>query len=417
MSRVLKVADLHEAYTGASREDAILMANMGAVCYLAVKDGLYNQWSATMSSEDAVRVEEWRSEGRQAMLESVKTKLAAVESTAVMLAIAEEKLEKLRASTDIEVSRRVNEVLEGYRKDYELSKMQELSAMRQRIAASEAKETFIQLVADANEAMKEKIHTLEAQLASLQAATATKSSNAIGRQGEAIVLELLETTVIEAFPYSTVKDMTTIGHAADFHLSVMNSRGKHVKMLIDAKKYKRAVNTDESKKLQLDVDGDEEAHAGLMISTNSAICKMKQFEIGRTPKQKPILYLSLQDMDGELQKEVLCWAIRTLLAVVGEANQDERQKMIDQIELLLAGLNNSVREIDNVIRAQMKSVEGLKEIRAGLVKSTSAFRRGNLNEEEEEEEGCDAILKSTGNRCNKKAADGSARCGNHKIKK
>jgi hypothetical protein len=162
------------------------------------------------------------------------------------------------------------------------------------------------MLTEAHVAMKEK-------LTSLEAIASTKSSHVIGKTGEATVLELLESGVIARFEHSELKDMTSVGHAADFHVWVVNAEGKRVKILVDSKKYKRAVSSEEIAKLAEDVDADVEASAGILISLDSGICTKKQFQISRTPKQKPILYLIVQDTTVDQQRDMISWSVLDVL--------------------------------------------------------------------------------------------------------
>ena len=56
-SPTLRITDLHEDYQGVSMEDAIAMANLGAICYKAVKSGLYEQWSASMEGNESAKAD------------------------------------------------------------------------------------------------------------------------------------------------------------------------------------------------------------------------------------------------------------------------------------------------------------------------------------------------------------------------
>ena len=293
------------------------MANLGAVCYKSVKAGLYEQWSASMEGDESAKAEVWRTEGRQAMLESVRVKMVAAEETAARLVAAEGTIQQLRSSIDAEAARRVAEALEGHRKDFEIAKMKELSGLKERIAMAEGREAMTTMVSEGNAIMKEKIAALETQLAA-QLAANTKSSHAIGKAGEATILDMLENTVCKAFTHSVVKDMTGTSHVADFHLWVMGPSGQKIKILIDSKKYKRAVNSDEINKLYDDMDADDECTCGIMISISSSICTKNQFGISRSPKQKPVLFLTFQDLSADAQKDLLCWGVQVLSELVGE---------------------------------------------------------------------------------------------------
>jgi hypothetical protein len=413
----LRIADLHEDYRGASKEEAILMANLGAVCYRTVKTDLYNQWSTSMEGDESAKAEIWRSEGRQLMLESVRSKIVAAEEMSARLAAAEGTIQQLRASTEAEVGRRLAEALEGHRKDYEITKMSELSGLKERLAMLEGKGQLFQMVSESQVFMKEKITALETQLAQ-QTAANTKSSQAIGKHGETIVLDLLENTVCKLFPHSTVKDMTATPHAADFHLWVMTPTGQKLKILVDSKKYKRAVNSDEINKLYVDMDADEECQCGIMISIDSGICTKRQFSISRTLKQKPVVFLSFQDILPDAQKDMLCWVVQVLSEFVVEKNDTARQEMLNKMDEFMDTMLASVKDIDAAIRDQMKSVTAMKEFRSKMLKSIAGFR----GEEDVEEKGKTVIsddvrcvaLKNGGDRClNRRGADSDC-CKVHK---
>ena len=393
------------------------MANLGAVSYRAVKAELYEQWSTSMEGDESSKAEIWRAEGRQMMLDSVRAKIVAAEEMSARLVAAEGTIQQLRASVEAEAARRTAAALEGHRKDFEIAKMAEISGLKERIATFEGKEGFFQIVSESQVFMKEKIATLEAQLAQQMAAN-TKSSQAIGKQGETIVLDMLENTVCKVFPHSTVKDMTALPHAADFHLWIMTPLGKKLKILVDSKKYKRAVNSDEINKLYVDMDADEECQCGIMISIDSGICTKRQFCFSRTLKQKPVLFLSFQDMSPDTQKDILCWGIQVLSEFVLERNDAARQEMLNKVDEFIDTLLVSVKDIDMVIRDQMKSVTAMKEVRSKILKSVANFR----GEEETEDKGKAALaddlrcvaLKSGGDRClNRRSAESDC-CKVHK---
>ena len=394
------------------------MANLGAICWSAVKDIP----AATDNDEADVWREEGRRAGKQEMLESVRAKLGAAESLQIRLAAAEESMRQLQGSLETEVARRLAERLDGFRKDYELTKMKELTELRERLAAADAREELVAL-------MKEKLTAVEVQRDALQAqmleqtTASTRSSHVIGKIGEATVLDLLENTVLSEFPYSSVKDMTTVSHAADFHLWIMTPKGKRVKMLVDSKKYKRRINSDEINKLIADVDADDDAECGIMISLDSPICTMKQFQIKTTPKHKPIIYLSFDGISEEHRREVICWAIYSLLAVVKEIGYSSRNYIVDNIDQFLGQINESIKEIDGVIRMQTKALDVLRQTKQGIVSSVSNFRKAAMmdgdgeSSESEQEGGCTTIMKATGQKCGKPVAFGGEKCRHHAPRK
>jgi hypothetical protein len=151
-----------------------------------------------------------------------------------------------------------------------------------------------------------------------------------------------------------------------------------------------------------------DAHCGVLISLDSGVATKSQFSIGRSPQQKPVLFLTFQDMDVSLQRELLCWGVRALTEIVEEK---ERDNMILRIETFLAKISESVKDIDVVIRTQTKGLEDLKTLRGGILRNMREFRGC-----EEEDEGCVAIVKATGTRCGRKVTEGD-RCGNHRPRK
>jgi hypothetical protein len=421
MPFTIRSTDLNEIYQDLTKEEAIAIANLGAICWSSVKD---TQTITTEEGGDAADV--WREEGRrvgkQEMLESVRTKLGAAESLQIRLAAAEESMRQLHGGLEVEVARRLAERLDGFRKDYELTKMKELTELKERLAAADAREEMITL-------MKEKLATLEAQRNTLQTqmlehtTASTRSSHIIGKIGEATVMDLLENTVLTEFPYSSVKDMTNVSHAADFHLWIMTPKGKKVKMLVDSKKYKRRINSDEINKLIADVDADDDAECGIMISLDSPICTMKQFQIKTTSKHKPIIYLSFDGISEEHSKEVICWAIYSLLAVVKEIGYSSRNYIVDNIDQFLGQINENIKEIDSVIRMQTKALDMLRQTKQGIVSSVTNFRKaammdgGDDSSESEQEGGCTTIIKATGQKCGKPVAYGGEKCRHHVSRK
>jgi hypothetical protein len=273
------------------------------------------------------------------------------------------------------------------------------------------------LLKESHAAMREKIAALETQVAE-QMVASTKSSHAIGKAGEATVLELLTTAVIPSLPYASVKDMTSVSHAADFHLTVMLETGSKAKILIDSKKYKRRVNTGEIEKLFADVDADEEAHAGLMISIESHIYTMKQFQIARTPRQKPVVFISFCDIGEDMRKDLTTWAVRILIDVLSQKSSEEKDSMITTIGGFLTDMDTAVTDLDSGLRGLTKSVDGIKGVRDGLIRKITNFRAGKPAETEIQTallEGCSHSTR-TGTKCGRKLITGTTFCKTHMKK-
>jgi len=404
----IRLKDLHPLYQTVSHDEAVAIANLGAQTYLAAKEGLFEAWNAAQSSEEGERTERWRKEGGEAMLASLKSRLAAGEAAAARVAT-------LQASIEAEVAGRIDQVLVTQRKDFELAKMEEIRSIEKKLAAAEAREEMSVLLKESHATMREKIVALEAQVAEQ---TTTKSSHAIGKAGEATVLELLNTVVVPSLPYATVKDMTAVSHAADFHLTVMLATGDKAKILIDSKKYKRRVNTAEIEKLYADVDANEEAHAGLLISIESHIFTMKQFQIALTPLQKPVIFISFCDISEEMRKELTTWAVRVLIDVLSQKSGDDKGSMISNIEGFLSEMDDVVTELDNGIRGVAKSLDGIKATRDGVIRKIVNFRAGKPAETEIQTALLEGCLHSTrsGAKCGRKLIMGTAFCKSHAKK-
>ena len=457
------------------------MANLGAVCYKAVKAGLYEQWSASMEGDDSAKAEMWRAEGRQAMLESVRAKLVAadiLQGQIGQLSIARE-ADRVRADSRLEyetdllkkeiatIQQRHSQFLEAEiasrleetvrkteeRKDNEAAALRlrvsslveenatlvmldalkankytglereladnvkrieesrckfaeelsvrleeakdiqkltiqqeyesEISNLRQRVAAFESqgkllasKEQTCKLLAEKNEQQEAELGKAHAQLEILRAKN-TRSSYAIGKQGEALVMDVLREHVLPMFLYSRAIDVHSIGHSADIHLFLQSPVGKQMKILVESKQYTEPVRIKEITKLHNDVDADDEAQAGIMISTSSSISRVKQFQIEKTPKGKYILYLSVEGFDDELRGRTICWAIRVLSTLTSYSNESDTN-IVGKIVDFFKELDKSTQEVDTVVKSCQKTLELATTMKKNLTKRLEDFRVENM---------------------------------------
>jgi uncharacterized protein (DUF2164 family) len=407
---MLRLGDLPGLYREVGREEAIAIAELGVQVYQAAQDRLMGIWAAQQSAEEGTRAEGWKAQGAAAALESLKGRLAAGDAAAARVAA-------LQAGVDAEVDRRLADALASAHKDAELAKMKEIGALREQIASESGKGEYVKMLKEAHAVMRERIAALEAQVAA-QMTAATKSSHAIGKAGEATVMELLSTVVIPALPYASVKDMTTVSHAADFHLSVMLETGTKAKLLIDSKKYKRRVNTTEIEKLYADIDADEEAHGGIMISLESHIFTMKQFQIARSPKQKPVIFISFCDINEDMRKEMILWSVRIVMDVLSQNTTDNKDAMIENLNSFLNSLDDSIVDLDGSLRSLAKTMEGLKTMRDGFIRKIVNFRAGKATETDIDTallEGCLHVSRN-GVKCGRKLIAGTTTCKAH-VKK
>jgi hypothetical protein len=407
-------ADLPTAFIDLPHPTQISLIRLVTDFYASLHGDLRAAWETGLTADEATRAEQHREEGRKLgaaeMLTQLRERLGAAETMAVRLATVEEANRQLQEAGEGEVTRRVTERLDGFRKDYEIQKLSEIGELRETVAKLTAREEMMGAMTTTVSLLEEKLESREKLLAELTAA-ATKSSHAIGKAGEATVWEMIETVVLPEFMYSEAKNMSGVSHAADFHLSVMMPSGRHIKILIDSKKYKRPVNTDEINKLIADVDGDDEAHAGMLVSLVSPICKTKQFQIKATDKGKPILYLTFQDIPQEQHSKILCWGVHALMSAVNET-QEAVSVDVERTEELLDEICSSLKEVDGMVKMHQKMIESLRAMKAGILSKISNFRGEDVISNEGGG-GCISILKATGVPCGKPVADGELKCRHH----
>jgi hypothetical protein len=414
MEPSLKIADLHEAYRSASPADAIAMANLGAICWSASRGELFSQWETAMSADETEKADVWRKEGAATMLESVKMRLAQADTLSIRLATAEASVTQLLADAEAEAAKRAEALVAAARQGFELQKMTELSELRERLAELSARDALIGHLETNVSLLTERLEARDKQIADLTVAT-TKSSHAIGKAGEATIWEMLESTVLPEFTHAEARNMTGVSHAADFHLKVLLANGSRVKILIDSKKYKRAVNSEEIAKLVADVDSDPEAQAGLMVSLVSPICTMKQFQIKETDKGKPILYLSFVDIEKDQQAAILCWAIRALMSAVHES-REEVSIDIERTEELLNEICGELKNVDNMVKTHQKMIDTLRSMKNTILDKIGDYRgkpAGETDVISHVTEGCITVLKATGLPCGKTVVGDGQKCRHH----
>ena len=414
----IRIADLHEAYGSASLEDRIAMANLGAVCWGAVKDALYGQWQTALTAEESEKAEKWREEGRKELGQLLKTKGGEVAALSAQLAAAEAAVEGLRGSIAAEAAKHAEALVETRMKDVEIQHMKDINRIKDTVSSLKEELATHNMLKENNKKLEDELK----QLKGTPGGVYNKSSQAIGKAGEGQVMDILTYGVCPRFQYSTVKDVTSEGHAADFHLFVHGPKRELIKILIDSKKYTKSIEKKEILKLHADVDADDDAKAGMMISLTSTIDNTRMFSIKYTDKGRPVVYINFTDIDVNMHVEVVCWAVHVLQSIAIKGDIDERLHMIEEIDIFLESLDISVREIDGVIRQQTKALSALRDMKSNLIRKIQGFResRGDDDENDEIEHvedsdggGCEALLKTTGKKCGRKVSAGSWKCGVH----
>ena len=362
----LKLSELDPLYRSVSHEEALIIANLGAQCYIAAKERLYDAWSSAQTEDDAAQAELWRKEGGQAMAESLKARLAAGEAASARLAA-------IQGATEVEVTRRVEEVLAFHRKEFEAAKQKEIHGLETQIAEMRGAAKFASLLEESHASMKSELVRLSAEVTKYKEAAGTKSSHALGKIGEATIFEMLNSYVLPQFAYSEVRDMTAIKHVGDFHLFVNGPDGKRVKIMIDAKKYSSPVQNGEVEKLYSDLDGDD-SEAGLMVSLDTPIYTKAQCQITKTKKGKPCMFISFEKLDDGIRQEVLCWAIRVLVSVVAARDKTRQDVMVADIQKFLGDLSAWLTELDTVVKSAKGLYDTLRDMKERLVIRMNSYR-------------------------------------------
>lgn len=391
MEGSLKIADLHEAYRTATPEEAIAMANLGAICWSAARGELFSQWNVAMSAEETEKADVWRKEGAATMLESVKMRLAQADTLSVRLATAEATVSQLQADMEAEAAKRAEALVAAARQGFELEKAHEVSDLKVRLAAAEGKEQLIILMEKSQELMQERIAYLQGEVTKYQEAVATKSSHAIGKAGELTIQEIMESRVVPWFASATLVNMAGVSHSADFHLTVRSHHGKLVKMLIDVKNYKDLVRLKEVQKLHADIDNDPTAVGGILISLDSHINGKAHFQVEKTPQRKSCINLVLKGYGDDVRGDIILWAARVISTLYPDGRIAEEDRLYDEVVLFIGEINSSVRDAETAVKACMKALEGAKAVRDGLVRRVTGFRMRALEDLEESVEGEDVI--------------------------
>lgn len=349
----LRLQELHPLYATVSAEEAHRIANLGATVYESTGAELRKVWEEEMSADEGMKADMWRKEGAAELADTLRTKLAAGEAAITRMSV-------LEASVEAEVDRRLSEVLSLQQKEFELSKRMEVHALETQIAEMRGKAAMVKLLEEAQVGMREMVASREAELAKYKT---TKSSHALGKIGEATMLDMLNSYVIPQFAYSEVKDMTTVKHKGDFHLWVLGPSGKRVKIMIDVKKYASPVQTCEVDKLYSDLSNDD-ADVGMMVSLDSPITAKTQFQIVRTTTGKPCMFLSFDKLDDGIRQEVLCWAVRVIVGVATSDDNAKQDEMIAKIQTFMSEMSETTVELDGCMKACKalhESLRGIKE--------------------------------------------------------
>jgi hypothetical protein len=360
----LRFEELDAIYTTVSHEEAVAIANLGAQCYAAVKERLYAAWEA--AHDDTTQVELWRKEGAATMLESLRSRLAAGDA-------AQARVAALESVTDVELTRRAEELATLRIKEAEMAKREEMLVLKEQLAELQSGVKYYAILEEANTYMKEKLDSLLEENEKLKEATATKSSHELGKIGETTVLEMLTSYVAPLFLDADVFDKTKVKHSGDFHVHVMGRHGKMVRIMIDVKKYKRPIDNSEINKLYTDLDACD-IDVGLMLSLDSPICTKSQFQLVKTKGNKMCMFLSFEKIDDEIRKEILCWAIRALVGIVSTQDHSSQDVMITEIQQFLIDMLRLVDKLDSGVKSLKGVYDLLRELKEDILARITSYK-------------------------------------------
>jgi hypothetical protein len=366
----LALAELDAIYATVPHEEAVAIANLGAQCYLAVKDRLYTSWTAIQEAtqDDAGQEELWRTEGAASMLESLKGRLAAGDA-------AQARVATLQASLEAELTRRMEEVLSVRMKEVELAKREEMLAMEKRLVELQSGAKYTAMLEEAHSALKGELIQLREENCKFKETTAVKSSHALGKMGEATVFEMLDTYVAPKLAYAEVIDTTKLKHAADFQLSMLGPSGKRYKIMIDVKNYTTPVRSCELEKLYSDMDTDDTTSAGIIVSMNSGIWTKEQFDMAITEKNKPCLFLSFEHLDDSMRKDVLLWAVNTLVCFLSHRKDATNEETIlTDIYSFIDLMNTLTGSLGDCVKMSEQLHKSLRTLHQRFIQEITAFQ-------------------------------------------
>jgi len=386
----LTLEELDDVYHAVSHEEAVLIANLGAQCYKAAKEQLYSSWAAA-SQDDTEREELWRKEGAASMFEKLKDQLAAGDA-------AQARVETLQASLEVELARRVEEALSVRLKEVELAKREEMLELKGRLAELQGSSKMFAMLEEAHSALKRRLDQLQEENCKLKEATAVKSSHALGKKGEATVYEMLDGYIAPKLAYAEVCDTTKLKHAADFQLSMLGPSGKRYKIMIDVKNYTTPVRSCELEKLYSDMDNDETTSAGIIISLNSGIWTKEQFDMAITEKGKPCIFLSFEHLDESMRKDVLLWAVNTLIHYLSYGKDDVKEDTIlTEIYSFIDLINIQAGTLGDAVRMSEQLHKSLRTLHQRFIQEITSFQeKCNLTQAHSQKQSPPIVVKEAG---------------------
>jgi hypothetical protein len=326
----------------ASPADKLCIVELGLQCWTIAEKEAFN---FSCLDETILRVQK----DAQTRIENLQLQLEMQESM-IRKQLQEEKRMAIREAT-LEERQKAQEQINDIKQ-----KAQEQSLdIRVEAGALKAKIEVLQIESE----KKDILLSTKAQSQVIQ----PQSSQALGKIGEMEVEKLLQ-----EFVNGDITNVATESHGSDFRISISNGAGNSI-FLLDSKNFKTPIPKKDREKLVRDIDEDSTVSGGILVSLNSIISTKNHFEIDKTEKKKPILFICLKDMDFQESGRCLAAALRILTAISTTHDEEEKDDLLKKIQNQVRELNLRIREITNIITAQNKQIDTLVSLKENLKKN------------------------------------------------
>lgn len=335
----------------ASPADKLCIVELGLQCWTIAEKEAFN---FSCLDETILRVQK----DAQTKIENLQLQLEMQESM-IRKQLQEEKRIAIREAT-LEEKQKAQEQTNEIRQKAQ----EQIVEIRQKV-----QEQVLDIRVEAA-ALKAKIEVLQIESEKKDILLSTKSqiiqpqsSQALGKIGETEVEKLLQ-----EFVNGDITNVASESHGSDFRVSISNGAGNSI-FLLDSKNFKTPIPKKDREKLVRDIDEDSTVSGGILVSLNSIISTKNHFEIDKTEKKKPILFICLKDMDLQESGRCLAAAFRILTAISTTHDEEEKDDLLKKIQNQVRELNLRIREITNIITAQNKQIDTLVSLKENLKKN------------------------------------------------
>lgn len=335
----------------ASPADKLCIVELGLQCWTIAEKEAFN---FSCLDETILRVQK----DAQTRIENLQLQLEMQESM-IRKQLQEEKRIAIREAT-LEEKQKAQEQTNEIRQKAQ----EQIVEIRQKV-----QEQVLDIRVEAA-ALKAKIEVLQIESEKKDILLSTKSqiiqpqsSQALGKIGETEVEKLLQ-----EFVNGDITNVASESHGSDFRVSISNGAGNSI-FLLDSKNFKTPIPKKDREKLVRDIDEDSTVSGGILVSLNSIISTKNHFEIDKTEKKKPILFICLKDMDLQESGRCLASAFRILTAISTTHDEEEKDDLLKKIQNQVRELNLRIREITNIITAQNKQIDTLVSLKENLKKN------------------------------------------------